>query len=82
MTVQGNLDIFAQRARTHEGKLQVELAQLRHLSTRLVRGWTHLERQKAGLVYEAPVKLNLKPTAVLRDKIKQILSRLSRWKTA
>lgn len=42
------LDIFAQRARTHEGKLQVELAQLRHLSTRLVRGWTHLERQKGG----------------------------------
>ncbi|MDI5166077.1 hypothetical protein MJL22_27765, partial [Salmonella enterica subsp. enterica serovar Montevideo] len=40
------LDIFAQRARTHEGKLQVELAQLRHLATRLVRGWTHLERQK------------------------------------
>lgn len=42
------LDIFAQRARTHEGKLQVELAQLRHLSTRLIRGWTHLERQKVG----------------------------------
>jgi GTPase len=40
------LDIFAQRARTHEGKLQVELAQLRHISTRLIRGWTHLERQK------------------------------------
>jgi len=43
------LDIFAQRARTHEGKLQVELAQLSHLSTRLVRGWTHLERQKGGI---------------------------------
>lgn len=42
------LDIFAQRARTHEGKLQVELAQLRHISTRLIRGWTHLERQKGG----------------------------------
>ena len=42
------LDIFAQRARTHEGKLQVELAQLRHMSTRLIRGWTHLERQKRG----------------------------------
>ncbi|HRM40599.1 MAG TPA: GTPase HflX, partial [Escherichia coli] len=42
------LDIFAQRARTHEGKLQVELAQLRHLATRLVRGWTHLERQRGG----------------------------------
>ena len=43
------LDIFAQRARTHEGKLQVELAQLEHMSTRLVRGWTHLERQKGGI---------------------------------
>src|SRR5262249_56183755 len=43
------LDIFAQRARSAEGKLQVELAQLRHLSTRLVRGWTHLERQKGGI---------------------------------
>ncbi len=43
------LDIFAQRARTHEGKLQVELAQLEHLSTRLVRGWTHLERQRGGI---------------------------------
>src|ERR671912_73235 len=43
------LDIFAQRARSHEGKVQVELAQLEHLSTRLVRGWTHLERQRGGL---------------------------------
>ena len=43
------LDIFAQRARTSEGKLQVELAQLNHLATRLVRGWTHLERQRGGL---------------------------------
>ena len=43
------LDIFAQRARSHEGKLQVELAQLRHASTRLVRGWTHLDRQKGGI---------------------------------
>ncbi|TMH92540.1 MAG: GTPase HflX, partial [Betaproteobacteria bacterium] len=43
------LEIFAQRARTSEGKLQVELAQLEHLSTRLVRGWTHLERQRGGL---------------------------------
>ncbi|MEX2327054.1 MAG: GTPase HflX, partial [Pseudomonadales bacterium] len=42
------LDIFAQRARTHEGKLQVELAQLQHASTRLVRGWTHLDRQRGG----------------------------------
>lgn len=44
------LDIFSQRAQSHEGKLQVELAQLEHLSTRLVRGWTHLERQKVVLV--------------------------------
>ena len=43
------LDIFAQRARSYEGKLQVELAQLKHMSTRLVRGWTHLERQKGGI---------------------------------
>ena len=48
------LDIFAQRARTHEGKLQVELAQLRHLSTRLIRGWTHLERQKGGIGLRGP----------------------------
>ena len=52
------LDIFAQRARSFEGKLQVELAQLKHLSTRLVRGWTHLERQKGGSVYGVQVKLN------------------------
>ncbi|MDJ0927808.1 MAG: GTPase HflX, partial [Gammaproteobacteria bacterium] len=48
------LDIFALRARTHEGKLQVELAQLKHLSTRLVRGWTHLERQKGGIGLRGP----------------------------
>ena len=48
------LDIFAQRARTHEGKLQVELAQLKHLSSRLVRGWTHLERQKGGIGLRGP----------------------------
>jgi len=44
------LDIFAQRAHSHEGKLQVELAQLRHMATRLVRGWTHLERQRGGAI--------------------------------
>jgi GTP-binding protein HflX len=44
------LDIFAQRARSHEGKLQVELAQLKHMSTRLIRGWTHLERQRGGSI--------------------------------
>lgn len=58
------LDIFAQRARTHEGKLQVELAQLRHLATRLVRGWTHLERQKGGSGFVGREKLSLKPIVV------------------
>ncbi|MGL5160882.1 MAG: GTPase HflX, partial [Plesiomonas shigelloides] len=53
------LDIFAQRARTHEGKLQVELAQLRHLATRLVRGWTHLERQKGGIGLRGPGETQL-----------------------
>jgi GTP-binding protein HflX len=53
------LDIFAQRARSHEGKLQVELAQLRHLSTRLVRGWTHLERQKGGIGLRGPGETQL-----------------------
>lgn len=52
------LDIFAQRARTHEGKLQVELAQLDHMSTRLVRGWTHLERQKGVLACVGQVRLS------------------------
>jgi len=53
------LDIFARRARTFEGKLQVELAQLRHLSTRLVRGWTHLERQKGGVGLRGPGETQL-----------------------
>lgn len=53
------LDIFSQRARSHEGKLQVELAQLRHLSTRLVRGWTHLERQKGGIGLRGPGETQL-----------------------
>ncbi|PZP79604.1 MAG: GTPase HflX, partial [Ectopseudomonas oleovorans] len=53
------LDIFAQRARTHEGKLQVELAQLDHMSTRLVRGWTHLERQKGGIGLRGPGETQL-----------------------
>jgi GTP-binding protein HflX len=48
------LDIFAQRAQSSEGKLQVELAQLEHLATRLVRGWTHLERQKGGIGLRGP----------------------------
>jgi GTPase len=53
------LDIFAQRAQTFEGKLQVELAQLKHLSTRLVRGWTHLERQKGGIGLRGPGETQL-----------------------
>jgi GTP-binding protein HflX len=53
------LDIFAQRAHTHEGRLQVELAQLRHMSTRLVRGWTHLERQKGGIGLRGPGETQL-----------------------
>jgi len=53
------LDIFAQRARSHVGKLQVELAQLRHMSTRLVRGWTHLERQKGGIGLRGPGETQL-----------------------
>ncbi|KAA1183210.1 ribosome rescue GTPase HflX [Photorhabdus heterorhabditis] len=73
------LDIFAQRARTHEGKLQVELAQLRHLSTRLIRGWTHLERQKGGIGLRGPGETQLETDRrLLRDKIRQILSRLNR----
>src|SRR4030065_388449 len=53
------LDIFAPRARSHEGKLQVELAQLDHLATRLVRGWTHLERQKGGIGLRGPGETQL-----------------------
>ena len=53
------LDIFAQRARSFEGKLQVELAQLDHLATRLVRGWTHLERQKGGIGMRGPGETQL-----------------------
>ena len=73
------LDIFAQRARTHEGKLQVELAQLRHLSTRLVRGWTHLERQKGGIGLRGPGETQLETDRrLLRGKISQILMRLGK----
>lgn len=73
------LDIFAQRARTHEGKLQVELAQLRHLSTRLVRGWTHLERQKGGIGLRGPGETQLETDRrLLREKIATILVRLQK----
>ncbi|HEI9850328.1 TPA: GTPase HflX [Serratia marcescens] len=73
------LDIFAQRARTHEGKLQVELAQLRHIATRLVRGWTHLERQKGGIGLRGPGETQLETDRrLLRDRISLILRRLER----
>ncbi len=71
------LDIFAQRARTHEGKLQVELAQLEHMSTRLVRGWTHLERQKGGIGLRGPGETQLETDRrLLRARIKSIRARL------
>lgn len=74
------LDIFAQRARSHEGKLQVELAQLRHLATRLVRGWTHLERQKGGIGLRGPGEKQLetdrrllgKRVALLKSRLKTL----------
>ena len=73
------LDIFAQRARTHEGRLQVELAQLRHLSSRLVRGWTHLERQKGGIGLRGPGETQLETDRrLLRDRIRGIESRLDK----
>jgi GTP-binding protein HflX len=75
------LDIFAQRARTHEGKLQVELAQLRHLSTRLIRGWTHLERQKGGIGLRGPGETQLETDRrLLRARVKGILKRLEKVK--
>lgn len=73
------LDIFAQRAQTFEGKLQVELAQLQHLSTRLVRGWTHLERQKGGIGLRGPGETQLETDRrLLGMRIKQIQQRLDK----
>ncbi len=73
------LDIFAQRARTHEGKLQVELAQLQHLSSRLVRGWTHLERQRGGIGNRGPGETQLESDRrMVRDRIKAIKQRLDK----
>ena len=73
------LDIFAQRARTHEGKLQVELAQLDHMSTRLVRGWTHLERQKGGIGLRGPGETQLETDRrLLRARMKSINKRLEK----
>lgn len=76
------LDIFAQRAKSHEGKLQVELAQLEHLSTRLVRGWTHLERQKGGIgVRGGPGETQLElDRRMLRIRVKQVREKLEKLK--
>jgi len=71
------LDIFAQRASSFEGKLQVELAQLEHLSSRLVRGWTHLERQKGGIGLRGPGETQLETDRrLIGARIKQIGRRL------
>jgi GTPase len=73
------LDIFAQRARSFEGKLQVELAQLQHLSTRLVRGWTHLERQKGGIGLRGPGETQLETDRrLIGRRIKTLNDRLDR----
>lgn len=73
------LDIFAQRARSHDGKLQVELAQLKHMSTRLVRGWTHLERQKGGIGLRGPGETQLETDRrLLAVRIKQINKKLEK----
>ena len=73
------LDIFAQRARSHEGKLQVELAQLEHLSTRLVRGWTHLERQRGGIGMRGPGETQLETDRrLLGKRVKLLRERLAR----
>ena len=73
------LDIFAQRAQSHEGKIQVELAQLRHLATRLVRGWTHLERQKGGIGLRGPGETQLETDRrLLGERVKQLRSRLEK----
>ena len=73
------LDIFAQRAHSHEGKLQVELAQLEHLSTRLVRGWTHLERQRGGIGLRGPGETQLETDRrLIRERVKHLSRRLEK----
>lgn len=73
------LDIFARRARSHEGKLQVELAQLQHLSTRLIRGWTHLERQKGGIGMRGPGETQLETDRrLLGQRIKTLKKKLDK----
>src|SRR5277367_2477965 len=77
------LDIFAQRARSHEGKLQVELAQLKHMATRLVRGWTHLERQRGGAIgLRGPGETQLElDRRLLAGRVKQLTARLKKVDT-
>jgi GTP-binding protein HflX len=73
------LDIFAQRAQTFEGKLQVELAQLKHLSSRLVRGWTHLERQKGGIGLRGPGETQLETDRrLLKNRVVMLTERLEK----
>lgn len=73
------LDIFAQRAQSHEGKVQVELAQLQHLATRLVRGWTHLERQKGGIGLRGPGETQLETDRrLLGERVKMLRMRLDK----
>lgn len=76
------LDIFAQRASSREGQLQIELAQLRHISTRLVRGWTHLERQKGGIGLRGPGETQLETDRrLIGRRIKTVAERLERIRT-
>ncbi|MFM7227678.1 MAG: GTPase HflX [Betaproteobacteria bacterium] len=73
------LDIFAQRAKSHEGKVQVELAQLQHLATRLVRGWTHLERQKGGIGLRGPGETQLETDRrLIGERVKMLRSKLEK----
>ncbi|MBX9902270.1 MAG: GTPase HflX [Burkholderiaceae bacterium] len=73
------LDIFAQRAKSHEGKIQIELAQLQHLATRLVRGWTHLERQKGGIGLRGPGETQLETDRrLLGERVKALKAKMDK----
>src|SRR3978361_1626746 len=73
------LDICAQRAQSHEGKVQVELAQLQHLATRLIRGWTHLERQKGGIGLRGPGETQLETDRrLIGERVKALRARLTK----
>ncbi|MFZ6747585.1 GTPase HflX [Undibacterium sp. Ren11W] len=73
------LDIFAQRAHSHEGKVQVELAQLQHLATRLIRGWTHLERQKGGIGLRGPGETQLETDRrLLGERVKALKAKMEK----